>query len=235
MGAIQILKGAVNGALRPLGYEVNNLHLSKEQTSGWGQYKYVKPDGSFDYDYYRSVQEKKSRRDDQVVWVQEDNIKYLAEYLKRNLKEIRFGICHGSKRGKELEWFIKHLGPVHILGTDLAEWTADFPNTIQWDFHETKPEWNEAADFIYSNALDHSYDPEKAVEAWMSSLRSGGCCLIEWHVYGEPLNATDPFSADLMQLVYAITKWGKGRYCVRELLPSVTNPKFVSMIVIYKF
>jgi hypothetical protein len=231
-----MLKQAINTALKPLGYEVNNLSRVKQTLHGWTQYKFVKPDGSFDYEQYRALQEWQSRRLDDKVWVTEENIIFLANYLRQHLQSIRFGICHGSKRGNEQEWFAKYLnGKVSVIGTDIAEWAKDFPNTVQWDFHETIPEWLEAADFIYSNALDHSYDPQKAIEAWMACIRPGGCCVVEWHVFGEPVNITDPFSADMPQLLYAITQWGKGRYCVRELIPTPANPDYVNFVVIHKF
>ena len=35
--------------------------------------------------------------------------------------------------------------------------------------------------FIYSNSLDHSYDPEKALDSWMSCLNEKGLCFIEWN------------------------------------------------------
>jgi hypothetical protein len=231
------LKQVINAAIRPLGYELNNLRRLRQQKDGWEQYKFVRPDGSFNYEEYRRLQVWKSKRDINVVWASEKNIDFISLYLREHLKNPpKFGLCHGTKRGDEQQWFMKYLGPdVTVLGTEIADHATEFPNTIQWDFHEVKPEWRNAADFVYSNALDHSYDPQKAIGVWMSSVKPGGFCIIEWHVFGEPLSLTDPFSADILQLLYAITRWGEGAYCVRELIPTPANPQYIVFVIIYKF
>ena len=77
---------------------------------------------------------------------------------------VEFGICHGTRRGKEQEWFRKYLG-CGVIGTEISDTVEQFPHTIEWDFHETKAEWINSADFIYSNSLDHSYDPKKCLTA----------------------------------------------------------------------
>ena len=229
------VKRVVNGAIRPLGYEIHDISRVKTGSNGWEQYKFITPDGSFDYEQYRVLQETKATRERDVVCVTEKNIEFLADYLKRHLDNIRFGLCHGTKHGKEQAWFIKYLrGNVDVVGTEISAFANTIPNTVHWDFHETKPEWLESADFVYSNALDHAYDPRKAIEAWMNCVRPGGYCIVEWHVYSESLNITDPFSADIVQLVYAVTKWGNGRFCVREIIPTVTNPEYVNFVIIYK-
>lgn len=229
-----MIKKLVNDALRSFGYEINSLAHKPVSANGFLQYKYVKPDGTFDYDQYREVQAAKNRRDIDRIWVSEANIDFLSHYIKKHLGTPKFGLCHGTKRGVEQEWFISRLG-CKVLGTEISDTAEQFPNTIRWDFHEVKPEWIGAADFIYSNALDHSYDPQKCINAWMSCVRPGGFAFIEWHTYSEGLSLTDPFSSDIVQLVYAITKWGEGRYCVRELIPTPANPQYISFVVLYKF
>jgi hypothetical protein len=229
------MKSLINTILRKTGYELNNVSRVREERNGWAQYKFVRPDGSFDYEQYRRLQNMQSKKSVEKVWASEENIEFLAGYLKGRLDKVKFGLCHGTKRGMEQQWFMKHLGPGALVdGTEIADWAKNFQNTIQWDFHEVKPEWRDACDFIYSNALDHSYDPEKAVRAWMSCVKPGGFCFVEWNVYGEPLNITDPFSADLVQLVYAVTKWGDGKFWVRHLIPSRTNPEYINFVVIEK-
>jgi hypothetical protein len=122
-----------------------------------------------------------------------------------------------------------------VIGTDMNPAAKQFPNAIEWDFHEVKPEWLNNVDFIYSNALDHSYDHMKAITAWMSCVRPGGFCIVQWNVWGEGANPTDPFSSDIVQLTYAIIEWGKGAYCVREIIGTPLNPEYVVFVVIYKF
>jgi hypothetical protein len=180
-------------------------------------HKYVKRDGSFDYEGYRRVQIEGNHRKLGNVWVVEENIAYLADYLRpRNPK---FGICHGTRRGKEQEWFRKHL-QCDVIGTEISDTAQQFPHTIQWDFHLVKPEWLGAVDFIYSNSFDHSYDPEKCLTAWMSCIRPGGVCIIEHSNMHDTMGASelDPFGASISLMPYLIAAWAKGRYAVREIL-----------------
>ena len=51
-------------------------------------------------------------------------------------------------------------------------------------------------DFIYSNSFDHSYDPEKALDSWMSCLSEKGICIIEWsNDSNNPARPMDPYQA----------------------------------------
>ena len=86
---------------------------------------------------------------------------------------------------------------VDMLGTEISDTAKDFPNTIEWDFHEVKEEWLGNVDFIYSNALDHSYKPEECLQAWMSCLKQDGVCIIEWTSGHQNSRPMDPFGATL--------------------------------------
>merc|ERR1711920_1130260 len=66
-----------------------------------------------------------------------------------------------------------------VLGTEISDTAEQFPNTIQWDFHNAKAEWLSAADFIYSNSLDHAFDPLRALTQWMRCLQPRGVLFLE--------------------------------------------------------
>ena len=56
-----------------------------------------------------------------------------------------------------------------------------------------------AVDFIYSNSLDHSYNPALCVKNWMSCISKIGLCFIHWgegHLKVKP-NQVDCFSGSL--------------------------------------
>ena len=202
-------------------------------------YGYLKKDGTFDYERYRRVQEEGNKRKLDKVWVIEKNIEFLAHYLKKRLGSVPFGICHGTRRGLEQEWFRKYLG-ADVIGTEISETATQFPHTIQWDFHKVKAEWINKVDFIYSNSFDHSYDPRKCLKAWMSCIRPGGYCIIEHsdghHASGA--NQLDPFGAHLVQMPYLIALWGGGRFGVREILFAPVKKKelqYTAFIVIQNF
>lgn len=211
----------------------------RRESPGYVLYQFLKDDGSFDYERYLYVQQRGNKGKINNVWVIEENVAFLANYIRTRVGSPQFGICHGTRRGKEQEWFRKYLG-CDVLGTEISDTALTFPHTIQWDFHEVRPEWIGAADFIYSNSFDHSYNPEKCLNAWMSCLRPGGVVIIEHSSLHEPEGASelDPFGADVVQMPYLITLWGKGRYGVRELLSAPArgeNVRQVNFIVIQSF
>lgn len=228
----------LNRAFDRFGYEIKRKLKSGDQAA-FKLYSYKTNDGSFDYEKYRRIQEEGNIRKIKTVWVLEENVAFLSKHLRNRLSHIKFGLCHGTRRGKEQEWFRKYLG-CEVIGTEISKTAEEFPHTIQWDFHDVKPEWLDAVDFIYSNSFDHSHDPKKCLNAWMSCLRKGGLCILE-HSSENEARATselDPFGADIILMPYLITKWAGGKYAVRELLPAPAKNNmstFVNFIVIEKY
>jgi hypothetical protein len=221
----------LNQMIAPLGYQVTKAGVQQARP-GFNLYQYVGRDGQFDYEAYRRIQVEGNKRKIQQTWALEENIHFLCGYLQTHLATLNFGLCHGTRRGCEQSWFAERLN-CRVLGTEISDTAAEFPDTIQWDFHETKPEWIGAVDFIYSNAFDHSYDPEKCLNAWLSCLRPGVLCLLEHTSGHDPAGASplDPFGADLVQMPYLITTWGKGTYSVREIIPAPAKPEGVEHAV----
>lgn len=200
-------------------------------------HQYLNPDGSFNYQEYKRVQTEGNKRKINQVWVLEENVKLLSDYLKEELDEINFGLCHGTRNGAEQAWFRKYLG-CDVLGTEISDTAEQFPDTIQWDFHNVKPEWVGSVDFIYSNSLDHSYDPEMCLKAWMSCLRPGGICIIEHTTGHEHAKELDPFGASLFVMPYLILDWGDGEFGVTEILDGENNRehvKYTKFLIIRNF
>ncbi|GAB4364350.1 MAG: hypothetical protein Kow00128_05910 [Deltaproteobacteria bacterium] len=203
-----------------MGYDLYRVSPGYDRSRGYVLYRFVHPDGSFNRDLYVRIQSEGNRSKLDSIWVIEENIAFLAEYLKRTIGKTDRGICHGTRRGKEQEWFRKYLPGSEVIGTEISDTATRFPHTIQWDFHEVRDEWIGAIDFIYSNSFDHTYDPERCLNAWMSCIRPEGVCILEHTSKHGPSKATpmDPFGADLVQMPYLIALWGKGAYAVREIL-----------------
>ncbi len=209
---------------------------SKDMNGGscFELHNYCTVDGEFDYEKYRNIQIEGNKRKINNIWVLENNIKFLSDYIKKTVGSVDFGLCHGTRRGKEQEWFAKYL-KCDVLGTEISETATQFPNTIQWDFHDVKPEWIGSVDFIYSNSFDHSYNPEQCLKSWMRCIKPGGVCILE-HTSGHT-NATklDPFGAHLFIMPYLILTWGGGAFCVRELLSAPEKKEslqFINYLVI---
>jgi hypothetical protein len=234
-----MLKQTIQKVFNGLGYEVRRSDTDDKENPSYVLHSYLKADGSFDYDNYRQIQIAGNKRKINTIWVLESSIEFLSEYIKENVPACRFGICHGTRRGKEQEWFRKYLD-CEVIGTEISDTANEFPHTIQWDFHEVKPEWINSVDFIYSNSFDHSYDPQKCLNSWMRCLNKGGVCILEHSSLHEPkgANELDPFGADLVQMPYLISKWGDGRYGVRNILPAPVkkdNVDHLQFIVIQNF
>lgn len=146
-----------------------------------------------DYEEYKRIQIEGNVRKLNKISTSEDNIKIISDYLKKKRSNFEFGICHGTRNGKEIEWFRKYLG-IDVIGTEISPTASRFPNTIEWDFHNVKKEWINNIDFIYSNAFDHSYKPIECLDAWMSCVKKdGGLCILEWNESYIDSRALDPF------------------------------------------
>ena len=202
-------------------------------------FEYLDDKGKFDYENYRSIQVEGNHQKINNVWVIRENIDYLSEYLKQNLKTISSGICHGTRRGYEQTWFHENLG-CDVIGTEISDTATQFPLTIQWDFHEVKSEWIESFDFIYSNSLDHSYNPEMCIQNWMRCLKKDGICIIEHTSLHSPEGATilDPFGATIEYMPYLISYWGSRSFGIYEILEAPEKGDSVSynyFIVLRKF
>ncbi|HRF08886.1 MAG TPA: hypothetical protein PL193_09615 [Xanthobacteraceae bacterium] len=162
---------------------------------------YRKADGSFDYEAYKAIQTAANKA--KIDWrsVQQANIAFLCEALTARGVKIRKVLCHGTRNGAEQKFFHEVTG-ADVLGTEISETATRFPMTIQWDFHEVKPEWLGAFDVIFSNSWDHSYDPKLAFSRWLSCAAKGGALVLEWSkVHGdtEP-SPIDPFRSSPPEL-----------------------------------
>jgi len=178
------------------------------------------------YEEYKRIQEAANIKKIDYVWATEDNIKLLSDYLMVHIADIKFGICHGSRTGKEQEWFRKHLG-VEVIGTEISKTAIQFPNTIQWDFHDVKQEWVNNVDFIYSNSFDHSYKPIECLDAWVSCIKKTGVYILEWTIGHIKAKLTDPFGATEAEYEEMIVK----KYKLQDKLASSSHGGIVYFIV----
>ena len=106
-------------------------------------------------------------------WIDDNQLKVLAEIII-NHSEAKNGICHGAANGWEVKKLKEFIPNINIIGTDLAG-TGEI---LKWDFHKVKEEWINNRDFIYSNALDHSYNPFYCIDQWMSCVKKSGLCIL---------------------------------------------------------
>lgn len=177
------------------------------------------------YDHYVESQAKKTRRKFHKVWVKHGVIEFVCDIVKKRIPEPKFGICHGVRNGAEVKIF-NELLPCNVIGTELVH-VKDVENVIIHDFHETKNEWINNVDFIYSNAFDHSYDPEMCIKKWMSCIKKdGGLCFIEWAKNDKISNEIDCFGAGRKEYESLLSK----NFDV-EVIP-VSNKRKMTMFVV---
>ena len=164
------------------------------------------------YEEYRAAQIHHNQRKLSSVWADKLTLGMIADDLKANGLG-KTGICHGARNGFEVDWFRGELGG-DIIGTDISDTAADFPNMRVWDFHDDNPEWHGSFDFAYTNSLDQAMDPEKAVVNWSRQVRPGGRIYIEHTHYHGPANASemDPFGVHPMVMPYLLFRWGASRF-----------------------
>lgn len=178
--------------------------------------------GVFDYAKYKDVQTRGNHNKLNLVNAQKEDVEFLSRYIRNRISTPTKGICHGTRRGLEQQWFLESLVGAEVIGTEIADTATDFPNTVQWDFHDDNPEWHGKFDFIYTNSFDHAYDPKKALDNWMRTLKPSGLCIIEHSLQQTPAATSelDPFGATLDIMPFLVLQWSEGRYSVREIIES---------------
>lgn len=136
------------------------------------------------------------------IYTTEENIEIISKYIINKING-RKAICHGVGLGYELTWFSMNLENLDIIGTDIAkdviEKKSDYMKNkgiiLNIDYNELLVEWIDAFDIIYTNSLNHTYDPQKTLDYWMSSLKDNGRCFIEMNVINKAYSTSfEPFS-----------------------------------------
>lgn len=172
------------------------------------------------YEEYKKIQIEANVKKINSSFVDPNSLCLIFHYLIQNLNiNPKLILCHGTRRGLEQKYiigFLKSLGHTpEVIGTEISHTAMDYPNTIQWDFHEIKSEWINNTDIIYSNSFDHSYKPKECLDAWMSCLNKKGVCVIEYvPECDNKSQPTDPFAATIEEYKNLIEE----RYKIVEIL-----------------
>ena len=128
------------------------------------------------YSDYVDAQTDANSKKIKYVWVQKDTINLIKKYIPSANKIL----CHGTRNGKEQEYFIEEYGnDIYVLGSEISHTANKFSNTIQHDFNIQKDEWLNTFDIVYSNAIDHSFDPETTLLVWKNQLTINGYLCLE--------------------------------------------------------
>lgn len=139
------------------------------------------------YEDYVAAQVEANVKKIKNIWVDRKTI----EDIKERQPVAYTILCHGTRNAMEQKYFRKLYPDAEIVGTEISHTATDFPMTVQWDFHDVKPNWVGKFDIVYSNAIDHSYDPVKVLTTWRDQLRDDGYLYIE-HGYSDIDNRCRP-------------------------------------------
>ncbi len=154
-------------------------------------------DKNWDYKRYVKAQTALNKKKIKDNWVQESEIKFIAEFISGR------GICHGARNGNEVKLFRKYVG--ETIGTDISD-NAPKYGLVRWDMHRINKEWSKQFDWVYTNCLDHSYNPELAIMVMSDQLKRGGKLIIHDngemdHLRNEIFNEADCFGASHEELL----------------------------------
>ena len=207
-----------------------------QQQDGMRLLKY-ETDGEFNYDLYKDLQTLGNKFKLHKQWVPEEHIEILSNYVNQAGVTVERGVCHGTRQGNEQMWFRDHLsGDADVFGTEISDTADQFPHTIQWDFHETKPEWVKNFGLVYSNSWDHAFDPARAFRGWVSCLKPGGIMLLDhgWNYRAEQVNALDPFGISEQKLIELLEQECGDAGRVVETIDGGTHKRFPIRTVVFQ-
>ena len=201
MSLVNWVKNLINRTLIKFGYRISKINTTDKL---FNIYKYK------NYDEYKNTQIYFNKQKINKVWADENTLKIVSNFLKESIKSEKIkGLCHGSRNGFEQKCFIKEIPNAEVIGTDISDTANNYENSIVHDFHNEKKEWIENFDFVYSNSLDQSYDPEKALNTWLNQVKKDRYIIIEHSDQHGVVSSgkMDPFGVEASFFPYLLTEW----------------------------
>lgn len=195
------IKNLINQMLFKFGYRISKVNNSGELVK---IHKYK------DYNEYRETQIFYNKKKIDKVWADEITLEKISDLLKDRIKtSIIKGICHGSRNGFEQNFFNEKKDGFEVIGTDISDTAKNYKNSIVHDFHNEKKEWINNFDFVYSNSLDQSFDPKKALEVWLNQIKEKGFVIIEHSDQHGVISSgkMDPFGVEANFFPYLLSEW----------------------------
>jgi len=181
-----------------VGYEV----IKKEKLLDYILYEYES------YEEYKAIQVQYNKNKIEDVWADEKTLRRVANLISNKTSKNPKILCHGARNGFEVNKLSNLLPYSKVIGTDISDNASDF-GLIEWDFHDVNSDWVGNFDCIYSNSLDQSWKPQKALETWLSQLNENGMLIIELSESHSPFAASkmDPFGVRPKVFPYVLTSW----------------------------
>lgn len=208
---MKFLIKATNKILQKFGLEI----ASKKDLQLYYQHDY----GVAGFNKYRDIQIYHNKRKLDKIWADKKTLRVISEYVKNHVKNVKAGICHGTRGGFE-QAVLSRLLKCTVIGTEISDTAVRFPKTVQWDFHKRNSKWIGAFSVVYSNSLDQAFNPKKALETWVEQLTKDGLLFIEHTLSHSASGASemDPFGAHPLIMPYLLFEWGRGKYSLVDII-----------------
>jgi hypothetical protein len=201
MNFVLKVKNIINAMFYQLGYRISKINTTGKN---FNIYKYK------NYEEYKQTQIFYNIKKINHVFADENNLRLICNFLKENIKSDKIeGICHGSRNGFEQNFFNKEITNSKVIGTDISHTAINYKNTVEHDFHDEKNEWKKKFDFVYSNSLDQSYDPKKALIVWLDQIKKDRYIILEHTEQHGVITSgkMDPFGVEANFFPFLLTKW----------------------------
>ena len=211
------LKNLINRILFKFGFRISKVNNTGELVK---IYKYK------DYKEYKDTQIYFNKKKINKVWADEKTLNKIVLFLDKNINNNKIkGICHGSRNGFEQNFFNANSDKFDVIGTDISETAKDFKNSYIHDFHDEKKEWINNFDFVYSNSLDQSFDPKKALNIWLDQTKENGYVIIEHSDQHGVISSgfMDPFGVEANFFPYLLSEWFGHKISIKIIKGIKTN------------
>ena len=211
------LKNLINRILFKFGFRISKVNNTGEL---------VKIHRYRDYKEYKDTQIYFNKKKINKVWADEKTLNKILLFLDKNINSNKIkGICHGSRNGFEQNFFNANSNKFDVIGTDISETAKDFKNSYIHDFHDEKKEWINNFDFVYSNSLDQSFDPKKALNIWLDQTKENGYVIIEHSDQHGVISSgfMDPFGVEANFFPYLLSEWFGHKISIKIIKGIKTN------------
>ena len=186
------------------------------------------------YEDYKATQIFHNKRKIDSVWSDTRTLERVKSVCISDTQVL--GLCHGTRNGYELSFFNKWDANFLCIGTDISETALNYENSYVWDFHKIKLEWINKFDFVYSNSLDHSYDPSLALTTWLNQIKNTGQVIIELtKKHGVAYQSKmDPFGIKPQYFPFLVTSYFGDQITVSHTVDKKSNMDVDSFLFFIK-
>lgn len=111
-------------------------------------------------------------------------LRLTIDSVKKEIGEPKDICCMGCRQGTEVFEFKERFPKAKVYGVDITDNIDSIRTHLdvhieKQDFNKLPDNWENKFDLIFSNSLDHSYEPRRTINEWARVTRSGGHMLLE--------------------------------------------------------